>query len=401
MTRIVSLTPLAVERDSRTFKQAASMARLGYESIVVEAEPSEVDRDHLPFELITVDPPETAAAYVRAVGVAGWLAPPPLGWWISYLWRWALVSAPAIPPASLYYLHSFRLYPAVHLARRRQGTPFIYDAHDFYQAIYSGRPLTAQNPTRMRWPMRRFLLSVERRCARHAAEVVITSEGYGDLFEAEFGRRPVVIPNAHDTRIDEDPPVALREELGLDSRAMLIALAGNDQPGIAIEATIEAIERLPDNVHLALIGTGYEPYAAQIESRSLGGRVHRLPPVPPNQYAPFISSADLAIIPYFASSPAYRPRLPNRFFVPIAAGVPVLYPEQLTEMARLAEAHEVGLPIDAQRPESVVSAVRQVLGDEALLARLRQNALRAGEVLSWESHEERLGELVETCLSRS
>jgi glycosyltransferase involved in cell wall biosynthesis len=391
MTRIVSLTPLAVERDSRTFKQAASMARLAYESIVVEGEPSVLDRDRLPFELITIDQSKALAAYPRTwrlVRLTAKRAPSPLDRKIRWLWRWGPGSATALPPASLYYLHSFILYPAVYLARRRQRAPFIYDAHDFYPGVYSG-------------PMQRFFLGVERRCARHAAEVVITSEGLGDLFEAEFGRRPVVIPNAHDTRIDADPPVALREELGLDSRAILIALAGNVRAGVAMEATIEAIERLPDKVHLALIGTGYEPYARRIESRSLGGRVHRLPPVPPDQYARFISSADLALIPYFDWSPALSYTVPNRFFVPIAAGVPVLYPEQLTEMARMAAAREVGLPIDPQRSESIVSAVREVLDDEALLARLRQNALHAGEALSWESHEERLGELVETCLNRS
>jgi glycosyltransferase involved in cell wall biosynthesis len=390
MTRIVSLTPLAVERDSRTFKQAASIARLGYESIVVEAKPSRLDRD-LPFELITIDRSKGAAVYPRAfrlVRLARRHAPSPLDRRIRWLWGWGPENATAIPQASLYYLHSHLQYPALYLARRSQSTPFIYDAHDFYPGL----------PARAQQAMHRFLLGVERRCARHAAEVVISSAGLAHLFAAEFGRRPVVIPNAHDARIDEDPPVTLREELGLDSRAMLVAIAGNDKLGSAMDATIEAIERLPDNVHLALIGTGFERYASQIERRSLAGRVYRLPPVPPDQYARYISTADLVLIPYFARSPAYRHALPNRFFVPIAVGVPVLYPAQLTDLARMAAAYEVGLPIDPQRPESIVSAVRQLLGDQRLLARFRRNALRAGEALSWESQEQRLGELVERAL---
>ncbi|MDQ7779190.1 MAG: hypothetical protein RDV41_05720, partial [Planctomycetota bacterium] len=53
MQTIVSLTPLSVESDSRTFKQAASAARFGYRSIVVEGEPSRLPCTDLPFELRT------------------------------------------------------------------------------------------------------------------------------------------------------------------------------------------------------------------------------------------------------------------------------------------------------------------------------------------------------------
>jgi glycosyltransferase involved in cell wall biosynthesis len=405
MRRIVSITPLAVERDSRTFTHAASMARLGYESIVVEAEPSGPDRDRLPFELITIDPPETAEKQLRrrsrlVVASCRKLAPSPLNWMIGWLWRWGPVSATAVPPASLYYLTGRRPYPAVYLARRSQSVPFIYDAQDFYQGLQPPGQPPAERATRDYRARQRFLLGVERHCARHAAEVVVPSEGVADLFAAEFRRRPVVIPNAHDPRIDHDLPTRLREELGLDSSAMLIAVSGNVRKGVAMEAIIEAIERLPENVHLALIGRGYEPYVSRIESRSLGGRVHRLPAVPYDQYAGLISGADLALIPYVAYSAALRHTVPSRFFISIAAGVPVLYPEQLTDLARMVVAHDVGLPIDPQRPESIVSAVHQVLEDEALLARLRQNARRAGEALSWKSQEQGLGEVIERALDR-
>src|SRR5262249_34676467 len=51
---IVSVTPVAVERDSRTFRAAACMARLGYRSIVFEVEPSRNLNGDVPFELLTL-----------------------------------------------------------------------------------------------------------------------------------------------------------------------------------------------------------------------------------------------------------------------------------------------------------------------------------------------------------
>jgi glycosyltransferase involved in cell wall biosynthesis len=54
MKTVVSITPLKVQADSRTFKQAASVARFGYISIVVEGMESHFDGQELPFQLQTI-----------------------------------------------------------------------------------------------------------------------------------------------------------------------------------------------------------------------------------------------------------------------------------------------------------------------------------------------------------
>jgi hypothetical protein len=40
-----------------------------------------------------------------------------------------------LPPAQLYYLHSFELHRAVAPVAARFGARIIYDAHDFYRGI--------------------------------------------------------------------------------------------------------------------------------------------------------------------------------------------------------------------------------------------------------------------------
>src|SRR6266540_3867210 len=54
MKTIVSISPIRVEADSRTFKQAASIRSFGYASVVVEGERSSLERNGLPFELHSV-----------------------------------------------------------------------------------------------------------------------------------------------------------------------------------------------------------------------------------------------------------------------------------------------------------------------------------------------------------
>jgi hypothetical protein len=62
---IVSITPLAVRSDSRTLKQASSVARLGYRSIVVEGMASKLDRSRLLFELLSVPAPPPRFAQTK------------------------------------------------------------------------------------------------------------------------------------------------------------------------------------------------------------------------------------------------------------------------------------------------------------------------------------------------
>ena len=128
MMTVVTVTPMALESDSRTFKQAASVARAGYRSIVVEGRTSRLQRDALPFELISPDgdPEDAGAEEPTASSQSGGLraflkrAPESLKWpWrvVRYVAMYAIdfgfVTVRRTPPASLYYLHAFYQFPAV------------------------------------------------------------------------------------------------------------------------------------------------------------------------------------------------------------------------------------------------------------------------------------------------
>jgi glycosyltransferase involved in cell wall biosynthesis len=412
MTRIVTLTPLPIERDSRTFKQASSMARLGYESVVVEGESSRLDHRSLPFVLRSPSPPagpESRSADVESssgVGRRGRLPDPVqrllravvfrlrlpvmIAWFVLMYWP---RTARRVPDGSLCYLHSFRQFPAIYL-RWRRGTPFIYDAHDFYPG---SRAEHRQFSVADRL-IERFLLAVERACVRRAAAVVTVGEGVADLIEAEFQRRPVVIRNFHDARIDTPPPRGLRETLGLRDGSFLIATVGNEKPGAATEQAIAALTELPERVHMAFIGAGYDRYVEEIERRDLQERVHLLPPVAPTEVVPFIAGADVAAVLYHALTNDYLYSVPNRFFSAVAAGLPILYPSQLPELSAIAERHELGLGIDPRHPSSVAEGVRCLLDDRQLHEDLRANARRARSELSWAGEEQRLLELINAAM---
>jgi glycosyltransferase involved in cell wall biosynthesis len=392
---VVSLTPIAVEHDSRTFKQAASMSRFGFESVVVEGVPSRLPRGSMPFELVSAgyeDGARKAGAgrAGRLVRYAAQRLAPDLHRVGRRLWLNGTSTARATPAAALYYLHSPHQYPAVVL-RGRGRVPFVYDAHDFYPAGYAEPP-----PGEERWF--RTLVSLERRCMRQASEVVTVSNGCADLIEEYFGRRPLVIPNVHDPRIDVRSARSLRSELGLSRGEFLAVMVGNAKPGTAVEQALEAFRGLPQRAHLAFVGGGWGSYSDSVEAAGLAGRIHLCGALSPTRIVPFIESADIALVLYLPHSADYVHALPNRLFLPISAGVPLIYPSHLVELSALADRYGLGLPIDPRQPTSIASAVRRLLEDEPLRGRLRANVERAREDLSWEREEPRLQAIVEEAI---
>jgi glycosyltransferase involved in cell wall biosynthesis len=403
-TAIVSVTPIGVERDKRTFQTAASLGRLGHESIVVEGEASGLDRERLPFELITIPgakpPPHPANGGAPSDSASGRV--------LAALKR-ALVrvarplvlrrnfrrenrrTLEALPAADLYYLTHFLQAPAVWKACARHGAGYIYDANDAYWAW----PAYQANPR----SFRRLLDSVERRCVERAAAFVTVGDSVAGVIESRYGRRPEVIRNLHDLRIDEPSATNVREVVGVGEDDFLLVVPGNEKPSDATDEALRALAQLPGRVHLALIGRGYEQHLPRVRELGLESRVHLLPPVAPTEVTSAISSADAGLIDTRARD-VHMHALPTRLFHCVAAGLPVLYPP-LPDVETLAREHGLGLPIDAEDPDSVAAAARELAESPDLAASYRANIERAREVLNWEREERKLAELVEGALRDS
>ncbi|MBA2546426.1 MAG: glycosyltransferase, partial [Solirubrobacterales bacterium] len=334
MTRVVSVTRLGVRRDKRTFQIAASMSRRGFQSAVVEGERSSLDREDLPFDLITVegaeplrapdagdgDGPEAVTESARRAGslahrVASRVLAP------RTLRRLFLadneLTYRALPDADLYYLTCFWQFPAVWRKCRENGARFVYDANDAYWLW----PGYAWYPRLFR----AYLRLIERRCVRRAAGFVTVSEGVAALLEERYGRRPDVVRNMHDLRMDEESDVDVRAAAGLGESDFAVVIVGNEKPSDAVEEPIRALGELPDRVHLVCLGAGYDKHLPLARELGVSERVHVIPPVPPVHVTSAIRSADACLV-NIRSGDVHRFALPTRFFSAVAAGLPVLHP---------------------------------------------------------------------------
>ena len=399
---IASVTPLPLGRDSRTLKQAMTLARLGYRSVVVA--------DRRRWDLDPAGPPEfpptpsdaraeaaprrrTLLSRIRFDELPAILqAPVFLYWLLGFFRRYVWQVAVQLPRASLYCVHEFSSFPAVWLAARMSGAPIVYDAHDFYSQMVEDSERT-RFERRFLVPFQRWL---ERACIRRAAAVLTVSDGVGELMRRRFGVEPVVVRNCHDARLDRPLRSGLRDRLGLQVRDFLLVAIGNSKKGYASDAAIEAVRRLPGHVHLALVGDGYHGYADRLQAKGVASRVHLVGFLPPTEVVPAVRDADAAVILYYAHSADHRVALPNKLFQSIAAELPILYPD-LPQIASLMRAAGAGLCIDAQDPSSIVLAVERLLKDRDAAGTVPvRRQLRSQ--LAWEAEEALFTEQIRRCL---
>ena len=391
------------------------MARLGFESFVVEGSPSALDRRALPFELLTIAPlglpamnsgdgvPSDRGARKTASMLARrafWTSLKRLAQTVSRslplaihaagLGANTLALARRVPRASLYYLHSPYQFPAVYLLSRRHGAPFVYDAHDFYED-------TAREASRRSIQdrlLRKLDRAIEDRCVAAAEVIVTVSDGVGRLYGESFGRSAVIVRNAHDLRLDTPSVADVRTAAGIPADDFVVVVVGNAKREMAIKACVGAVELLPSRYHFVFVGRNYG-LLRSLHARAR--RVHFIDAVPPTTVKSFIRSADAAAVPYLALHSSLLNALPNGFFHAVAAGLPLIYPP-LPEVRGLAEEYGLGVCVDVATPASIAAGVRALAEDSKLLSECRHNARRAALELTWEQEERTLAEVLSAAL---
>ncbi len=404
---VVSLTPLPLEADSRTFRIAQSLGEAGWRSIVIEGRTSEarfwgnaVDVRALGSQAsrrATTLPrrraPGGAVAMARSgrlggggeltlyLGFRGW------DWW-RHCWR----PRGCIPPAELYYLHSFEFHRAVAPIAARAGAHIIYDAHDFYRGIEPPERQAAFDRNRLR----PFWDALEARLVATADATVTVSDGVAALMQRTFGRRPTVLRNCHDQRLDQAVESDLRKSLSLAPADRLCVVVGNRKPGMAVDTAVDALAMLPTHFRLAFVGRGYEADSERLRRHPAASRVHFGPHVAPNQVVPFIRTADLGLVIYEPYSANYRYALPNGFFQVIAAGLPLVR-GALPEIEAAIGCHPVGARLDRLDPPSLAAAILRCAEDAA---GLRSAVATLARELRWETEALRLSRLVDEVTHR-
>ncbi|TDD73216.1 glycosyltransferase [Actinomadura darangshiensis] len=251
---------------------------------------------------------------------------------------------------------------AVRRARAKgRDVKLVWDAHEFLPGIRPWHDGPRWHPA---------VCAYEREYARVAHSVVTVSEALGELLVESHGLRekPAVVLNA--PVVDGEPsstePVPdLRELCGVGPDTPIAVYSGGPSVQRGLIIMIETLPRLPE-LHVALIvpnpGAGVvRELLDRAGELGVRDRVHALPYVPFDQVVPFLSAADLGVIPIH-HWPNHEIALITKFFEYSHARLPIVV-SSVKAMSETVRASGQGEVFRTEDEDDYVRAVEAVLSD--------------------------------------
>lgn len=258
------------------------------------------------------------------------------------------------------------------LVSRLKCRPMTYDAHEYFAEL----PEIVQR-TWVRWAWKTLEWVIVPR-VRYAYTI---NETYADLFEQQYGTHFAVVRNATILQAlpDKLPKAPVR----------YILYQGAVNVGRGVEEMIAAMPYIDCQLYICGKGDVYEACVALVAQLQLKHKVTFFGWVPPEQLREFTLNATLGFTFFTEQGLSYYYSLANRFFDYLHSGVPQLG-VNFPEYRRINDRYEVALLLDDLQPEKIAAAANQLLQNPEYYERLRQNCLKAREVLNWQHEEQTL-----------
>ncbi len=273
---------------------------------------------------------------------------------------------------------------AAHRLATRDRAKLIYDAVE----LTSHRMAT--NFSRLELLRERGERRREAAIFRRADAMTTVGEGLADWYCANYSiARPLVVRNCR-YYWPYETDGRLRADTGVGPEVRLLVWFGGAYPEQGIELLIRALRLMAPSIHVAIVATvmprwvafvaGLPQLAAEL---GVGGRVHILPPREPNDLIPYVSGADLGVIPRPSEHLNNFYSMPNKFLEMVMARLPIAV-SRLGDMVDMVNKLDIGDVFDERDLDEVAAVIERMI-EPATYARLRTNVMRAAEELTWEN----------------
>ncbi len=276
--------------------------------------------------------------------------------------RWVAQAEPKARARSfdVVHAHDFTSLPLGARLATERGVPLVYDAHEFWP----GRDVHGRPTPYQRWRETR----TEGRLGATAAEVVTVGPELAQLLQKNYGWTNVtVVRNTFPTSLGNgckppDEPVAA-------------VYAGRIGPGRDLETVLAAAGELKP-VKTVLVGPADGGYVATLDT----GDAEVLDALPLEDAVTLLAGSGIALVTLSGKWLNNRIGMPNKLFMAVRAGVPVVASD-LPALRRIVTEHGIGRLYQPGDAASLVRAVREV---EASYGELTAAVARARTELSWD-----------------
>jgi len=264
-----------------------------------------------------------------------------------------------------------------YLIAKFKRKPLVYDSHEYFTEV----PELVSRPT-----VQKIWKRIERAIFPKLKDVITVNNSIAGLFEQDYGLRPVVVRNV--PYLIKETEKKTRKELDLPEDKHLLILQGagiNIQRGA--EEMVEAMLYIDHSV-LLIAGQGdVIPFLKKMVSdRSLENKVIFRPRMPYQELMQLTKNADLGLTLDKDTNLNYRYSLPNKIFDYIQAGIPVVA-SPLPEIAHIINTYQVGCTIIDHNPVNMANTINEVLADQQLIDKWKNNCSFASLNLNWEIEE--------------
>lgn len=309
-------------------------------------------------------------------------------------WTFAFRAALAIRrwKPDIVHAHDADTLFAALLVRLVCRTPFVYDAHEIWEA----QTLPPRISAYYRWIL-------DRASSRWAGTITV-SPGIQRWMTDRFSldTEPSLVRNVPVAASLPAPGSSgvLRASAEIPEHARLLVHVGLIGPARGVAETVRALELLPDDVYLALIGPApkrsRDHIASVAQEHGVGDRVRFVPPVESDEVSTAISDADVSVVYPQPVSLNSVYSLPNKLFQSIQAGLPVVASDAV-DVAAVVTSLGIGLVAPARDTEALARAIEDVLDSGEVY---RESARRAAPNMTWEHEFARAAELYESVVAR-
>ncbi len=262
-----------------------------------------------------------------------------------------------------------------------RGASYSLLVHDNYPEI-----LIAVGKTHKDSVLAQFIGHINRWLYKHAAQIIVVGRDMQQLLErkTEGLDIPIVnIPNwAELETVTPEPRSsnALLRELGISDWFVLL-YAGNMGHPNDIESIVRAAELMRDseNVQFVFLGTGAKRRWLENSVNQLAlTNVTLLDPRPRSDQNNFLNGCDVALVSLVSGMKGVS--MPSRTYNILAAGKPIIgITEEGSELDLVIKDDDVGRTVPPNRPEEIVAAIQQLIGQPDELRAMGMRARHVAE----------------------
>ncbi len=373
--------PLERANGIQTMETCHALAMRGHRvDLVVRPDTAMPARD--PFEYYGVPP--AAGLHVERAPVAGPAAARRLG----YL-AFAAGRAAGRDRADVIMTRDLGVASLLLRLPRSLRAPVVYESHGYAPDVAVALPrLVATASAPGAGKLRR--LAAREAMVWHRADgyVTITAALAEDL-AARFGSRERVAVVPDGVRIAASRAPGRREPSG----DPVVAYAGHLYAWKGVDVLLDALARVPEARGLIVGGHAAEPDLARLRTHAgtlgIANRVTFTGLVAPARVPELLETATVLALPNPASAISTRFTSPLKLFEYMSAGRPIVASD-LPAIREVLHDGVDGLLVEPGDADALARAIRRLIADPALAARLAAAALEAAPQYSWDRRAERL-----------